>query len=101
MSVGIPIPSSATANTAVASSRVTDRQMCPPGGVYFAELVNKLDTTCASRMRSPSKKIGTSGTWTLSSWPCCSITGSTGLQRGVNDLANLEATLSAVQACPS
>ena len=55
MSAGMPIPVSFTEITTSPFWRSTDSAIRPPRSVYLEELLSRFETTCASRVRSPSR----------------------------------------------
>ena len=58
ISAGIPTPVSRTRTTPVSPRRSAMTWICPPGSVYLAELLRRLEKICVSRTGSPSTGSG-------------------------------------------
>jgi hypothetical protein len=67
-SAASPMPLSLTETTISLPSRPAASSMRPPGSVYFAALLSRLENTWASRVVSPSTGKGSRGSRTSSAW---------------------------------
>ncbi len=74
-SAGMPMPLSRTETTARLPSFRRLMPICPPGRVYFAELLRRLAKTWVSRTLSPCTMIGSGGRSTVSWCPAASSAG--------------------------
>src|SRR5712671_3805901 len=72
----IPMPVSATVNTARASLLPSSTETCPPRGVYFTAFSMRLSASCRMRLLSTARTSGSGGRRISMPTPACSASSS-------------------------